>query len=268
MNHEQIMKVSPEQQSEMETYQTDAARHFMPGLVFSLVIVFLLGLAVMKVMDPATLPIRQVSVTGDFVHLSPSSLQQRVGAVVRGGFFNVNVDTIQQILLQEPWVREVSVKRIWPDSITVNIWEQTAVARWGSSGLINPQAEIFYPDSSTFPENLPVLSGPENTNQLVMENFTVIRQLLPPTLSLEELSLSERRSWDLKLNAGPVIRLGKVGTLDRLTRVMEFFPLDELAAPGKIEYIDMRYTNGFAVRWNPDSTPDLEKKQETYGKKI
>jgi cell division protein FtsQ len=251
-----------------DTYESETDNHLMSGLFFTVVILGLLGFAGMKVLDPSTLPIRSVSVAGNFEHLSPSSLQQRVGDVVRGGFFNVNVDTIQQVLLQEPWIREVSVKRIWPDRITVNIREQTAVARWSDNGLLNSASEIFYPAPETFPESLPVVSGPENTTILVMENLEKIQQILPVGLSLQQLHLSERRSWELKLTNGPVIRLGKTDILNRMTRLLEYFPVDQLEVAGNIEYIDMRYTNGFAIRWQDQNKVGLQRRQENYGKKI
>jgi len=254
--------------TEADTYESETGSHLMPGLFFTVVILGLLGFAGMKILDPSTLPIRSVTVAGNFEHLSPSSLQQRVGDVVRGGFFNVNVDTIQQVLLQEPWVREVSVKRIWPDRITVNIREQTAVARWSDYGLLNSVSEIFYPDPETFPQNLPVVSGPENTTILVMENFEKIQQILPSGLSLHELHLSERRSWELKLDDGPVIRLGKTDILNRMARLLEHFPVQQLEVSGNIEYIDMRYTNGFAIRWHDQKKVGLQRRQENYGKKI
>ena len=253
---------------EVDLPAIERGNYVLPGLVFTILVFTLLGITVMKLMDPATLPIRHVSVAGDFKHLSPPSLEQRVGRVVRGGFFNVNVDAIQQALLQEPWVREVSVKRIWPDRITVIISEQVAVAKWGDEGLLNPDAELFYPDSSTFPEGLTMVSGPVNTTRLVLDNFLLIQQMLPEGLSLYELYLSERRSWQLKLSSGTVIRLGKSGVIDRMERLLSFFPVSEPGKLEQIDYIDMRYTNGFAIRWNPEIKPDLEGEQQSYGEKI
>jgi cell division protein FtsQ len=238
------------------------------GVIFSTVILGLLGFAAIKLMDPATLPVRHVSVAGDFRHLSPSRLEQRVTAVVRGGFFNVDVEAIQLALLEEPWIRLVSVKRIWPDRITVVITEQTAVAQWGDAALLNPDAQIFRPDRSTFPQGLAVISGPENTAPLVLSNFLKIQAMLPQGLSLNQLSLSERRSWQLKISNGPEVRLGKSGIISRMERFLRHFPAEELNKLQQVEYIDMRYTNGFAIRWNPQTKSDPESEQHSHGEKI
>lgn len=240
----------------------------IPGMAFTIIVLLLLGFTVIKIMDPETLPIRNVSVAGEFEHLSPAALQERVSNNVRGGFFSVNVEAIQQALLLEPWIREVSVKRVWPDRITVTIREQTPVAQWGNDGLLNSEAEIFYPDRSTFPLDLAVVTGPKNTNRLVLESFVQIQEILPQGMSLRRLSLSERRSWELQLNAGPVIRLGKFGIIKRMQRFLQHLPADGLSRMEQIQYIDMRYTNGFALLKKPEIKERVEVIQENYGEKI
>lgn len=240
----------------------------LPGVVFTAVILLLLGFTGSKVIDPETLPIRNVSVAGDFTHLSPTRLQNRVSNVVRGGFFSVNVEKIQQVLLEEPWIRDVSVKRVWPDRITVTIREQTAVAQWGNEGLLNENAEIFRPEHSTFPAGLPVVNGPENSSAHVLEMLGRIREILPRDFSVRQLTMSERRSWELTLDSGPVIRLGKAGVIKRMQRFLEHLPAEGLNSMAQIQYIDMRYTNGFALSRKPENKAALEVIQENYGEEI
>jgi cell division protein FtsQ len=246
----------------------DSQQRLIPGLLVTILILALLGFIGTKLVDPSTLPVRHVSVSGDFVHLSPVSLQERVSEVVKNGFFNINVETIQNVLLQEPWVMEVSVKRIWPDKITVNIREQNAIAQWGVSGLLNSNAHIFYPDPSTFPENLPIIIGPDISAGLVMDQLIQIQNVLPEGLVVNELSLSDRRSWKLMLNNGLLIRLGKHNIKSRLEQFFRYFPVSAMSRLGQIQYIDMRYTNGFVIRWYPDTKSELNNGQVNNGEKI
>lgn len=242
--------------------------YIIPGTVFTSIILLGLGFVAMKITDPETLPIRNVGVVGDFAHLSPVRLQERVGDVVRGGFFSVNVERIQQTLLEEPWIRDVAVKRVWPDRIIVTIREQVAFAQWGNNGLMNDTGEIFYPDPGSFPSGLPLLQGPENSSHNVVEMLEHVREILPQGLSVQQLVLSDRRSWELKLDAGPRIRLGKTEIIPRIKRFLEYFPVDRLNGAADIEYIDMRYTNGFALLRKPENKAALEVIQENYGKEI
>ena len=248
--------------------QTGSGAYFIPGAAFTIFILVLLGVATYKITDPETLPIKNVGVAGEFSHMSPATLQARVSDVVRGGFFSVNVDMIQEALLQEPWIQEVAVKRVWPDRITVTIREQVPVARWGDKGLLNAEAEIFSPDPASYPEGLPVVNGPENSSRQVMDYFRRIQGILPAGVGLQQLSLSERRSWELKLDTGPIIRLGKTGIILRLQRLLEYLPAGSVVSMDQIEYIDMRYTNGFALMKKTDNKVQNEVAQEKHGEKI
>jgi len=230
--------------------------HFLFGAFFIVALLAVVSISGIWLMDPLTLPIRQVSINGKFEHLSPASLERRAAEVVSGGFLNVNVDEIRSVLLEEPWVHEVSVKRVWPDRLMVNIQEQVAVARWRDQGLLNMDAGIFKPEPDTYPESLPLISGPLDSHTGVLSKYQQLLQILPKGLMIAELSLSDRRSWEIKLNNGSLFRLGKHDIERRLERFIRYFPDVTQNLVEQIQYIDLRYTNGFSINWNTNSDKD------------
>ncbi len=232
--------------------------HFLIGAIFIVSLLAVISISGIWLMDPLTLPIRQVSINGKFQHMSTVSLEHRAVEVVSGGFLNVNVDEIRSVLLDEPWVHEVSVKRVWPDRLSVNIQEQVAVARWGDQGLLNMGAGIFKPEPDTYPESLPLISGPFDSHKGVLATYQQLQQILPKGLMIAELSLSDRRSWEVKLNNGYLIRLGKHDIERRLERFIRYFPGVTQNLVERIQYIDLRYTNGFSISWITDSDKDSE----------
>lgn len=235
-----------------------AGRHRrVTGYLVAGVLLCLAGYGVLKLRDPNTLPIRHVRVKGEFQHLSTAVLEERAGQVVRGGFFNVNVETIQKVLLQEPWIREVSVQRVWPDRITVSIREQTAIARWNDVALLNDEGRVFAPDRSTFPAGIPVFRGPQDSYPQILEFYRDLRASLPAGLRIAEVTLSDRRAWQVGFIDGPHVYLGRTNIAGRKKRFVEYVPGRLGRLFDSIRSIDMRYTNGFAVRWEPDSKPDL-----------
>lgn len=227
------------------------------GYVLILLVLVLFGFGAFKLLDPRTLPIKQVSVKGDFQHLSTDRLQARASEVVRGGFFNVNVETIQKVLLEEPWIREVSVRRIWPDSIMVSIREQVAVAQWNDGALLNDKAQLFSPETDTFPEGIPLFKGPENAHAQMLSLYQTLHAALPEGLPIAEITLSDRRSWHIGFVEGPHVYLGRTNIERRMNRFIDYVPGKLGDHFDRIRSIDMRYTNGFAVRWEPDYKPDL-----------
>ena len=227
------------------------------AIVLTMLITSLAGFGIYRLQDPQTLPIRHVRVKGQFQHLSTGALQERADKVVRGGFFNVNVETIQSVLLEEPWIREVSVKRVWPDRITVTIREQTAVARWNGSALLNEDARVFTPEKETFPADIPSFKGPEGAHTQMLEFYRRLRTALPEEFRIAEVTLSERRAWHVGFLDGPHVYLGRTDIANRLNRFVEYVPGNLENMFNNIRSVDMRYTNGFAVRWEPDYKPDL-----------
>ncbi len=236
------------------------------GLLSVLFVVLLCVLGGWRLMDPATLPIRYVRIEGNFQHLSPEKMQTMVSNVISGGFFNLNVMTINKSLLREPWVYWVAVQRIWPDGLSVQVEEQTAAGHWNGSALLNSSAQIFSPEAAESVTGLPFLSGPVDTQVLVLERYRELESALAPfAIHVEKLSLSERRAWRAQLQGGPLVILGRS---DVDSRIHQFAgPVlaslrDELS---RIKQIDMRYTNGFAIEWNNNSRQSIEPGLENNG---
>ena len=75
-------------------------------------------------------------------------------------------------------------------------------------------------------------------------------------MNIEELSLSERFAWQVQLENGIELNLGRKEFIDRLQRFIDVYPL--LAQQEKtVKYIDLRYDTGVAVGWensNSDTT--------------
>ena len=108
-------------------------------------------------LNPNTLPIKHVKVDGVFNRLSQTEVKKNVVENIQGGFFNIDVDKVRVALLNMPWVRDVTVKRVWPDSLKVVVSEQVPSARWGDLGLLNELGEFFSPDDMTITNDLPFL---------------------------------------------------------------------------------------------------------------
>ena len=228
--------------------------HISSGLVTSLILLLFVGGLCLwgskTLMAPDTLPIKNVRIIGEFRHLSPEKLQNIVMDVVRDGFFSVDVEAIQKILIVNPWVNKVRVKRIWPDSLDVYVTEQMPVARWGSEGLINDKAEYFEPPKESIPEGLPMLLGPANTQSIVLNRYVEIQQvLLEKELTVIYLELDQRRAWEFRLQNGLRVMLGREEFSRRVNRFDRFVVTLVKQNINHNVIADMRYTNGFAVKW-------------------
>jgi cell division protein FtsQ len=207
-------------------------------------------------MKPATLPIKQVHIEGKFLRLDTDRLQELVTYKVRGGFFNIDVAAIRNALVALPWVNDVSVHRIWPDGLRVIVNEQIAVVRWNETGLLNEQGHNFSPEKESFPQDLPLLEGPEESQKLLLERFNLLKQTYG--LSVVRLHLNERRAWEFELENGLSVVLGRKDFESRVERFVSVVMNNLGEKSSQAREIDMRYTNGFAVRWKQRTTEHIE----------
>lgn len=228
----------------------NSPRNYLFGIVTLILVCSLLFWTYGQLMLPSTFPIKNVRVEGEFINLKPDALQSIVSESVRGGFFNVNVDVIQKVLLKEPWVDQVLVMRIWPDTINVIVTENVAVARWKDTGLLNSNGSYFSPSMNNINHALPVLSGPENTYQLLLDRYTFLQKEIDGLdIRITFLNLNERQSWEIVTDKNLKLLLGRDSFESRISNfVKHAYP--KLNNDFKnIKSIDMRYTNGFSVEW-------------------
>ena len=98
--------------------------------------------------------------------------------------------------------------------------------------------------------NLPLLKGPEQSERKLTEHLLEMQRMLEPLgLHIARLDLSERRAWSMTLDNGLELDLGRKETYPRLLRFVRVYPGVLASKAGAIQRIDLRYTNGFAVRW-------------------
>ena len=204
-------------------------------------------------------PLREVVVQGELVQVTRAQVEQAARAAAAGNFFTVDLDHVQTSFEKLPWVRHADVRRRWPDRLELTLEEHSAVARWrqaGGSGnqesrLVNSFGEIFAAASA---ESLPALAGPEGSAAEVLARYREFEAALSPLgRHADIVQLSRRQAWQVKLDSGLLIELGrdeaKHPLTERMARFIAYFgPALEKTRLAEVSVADMRYPNGFALR--------------------
>lgn len=255
--------------------------YWLGRLIVLSVILFGVVFGVIRITDPATLPIKSVQVEGTFKYLEVAQMQEAVSRYSGSGFFDLDIGNIQKTVRGMSWVDQVSVRRIWPDTVRIRINEHVPLARWEGNGLVNIRGEWFDAKQDATVKILPEFSGPEGSSKTLTDQYHEIRKVLEPAgLSIAKLKMNQRRTWSVTLENGIDIELGKSGIIPRLNRFVRVYPmlLEQLSTglslqggelPGslnsKVDGIDLRYTNGFSIHWQRELKnsglrgPDLQK---------
>lgn len=205
---------------------------------------------------PDTLPILRLVVEGEFIHVSREDVRAVVRPFVQGGFFGSDLATVQAAVLGVPWVAWAAVQREWPDGLRLRVIERRAVARWADGGLVDERGVLFRPSPASYPQALPLLRGPVGTESATLEHYAQwSHQLAMVNLHVTELQLDDRRAWTLIFDNGVRLFLGRNPEQAHLQRFTQVYPRTLVSKIDAISQIDLRYPNGFAVRWK-DQMPD------------
>lgn len=212
-------------------------------------ILFSLYFALQQIKATQYFPVKTVSVYG-VKRLDCVALKNTLFPMVNHGFFNVKLARIRERLLAVDWVAEVSVRRRWPDEIIVNIVEKNAVAHWHDHALLSNAGDVFRPPSASIPANLPQFEGPPGKQLMMLQYFNEINRLFTPLhVKILNLALTPQDNWQLSMSNGVVIRAGHKDILTRIGQFVKVYPQIVGNRAADVEYVDLRYSNGLAVRW-------------------
>jgi cell division protein FtsQ len=208
-------------------------------------------------------PLQSIAMDGSFQRVSPGQIEKAVEPFTHAGFMSADLDGIQRAVEAVPWVDHARIQRRWPNSLHVSVIEQTAAARWGESGLLNTRGELFLRAAIHVPAELPRLSGPEGAESVVAERFMAVQgRMLEAGMRVASLRLDERGAWELDLDSGVTVRLGRRDVDQRIDRFMRTASQVIAHRMNEIAYVDMRYSNGFAIGWrNPQAPPSTPAKR-------
>ncbi|MDC1311612.1 cell division protein FtsQ/DivIB [Burkholderiales bacterium] len=189
--------------------------------------------------------VNRINFVGDIKHVSRDQFNSVVTKSFKGGFFNLNLREAKVSLEQLSWIKNVEIKRNWPNAIDVLVSERNVVARWESGGLLDISGQIF---NGAVDKRLPILSGPIGHNETVVAQYLKLTELLKPYgVTLDRLRLTKQQSWSGRLSNGTAVALGKRNIASRIERFMRFLPGSQARHKSSVEFADLRYANGFSV---------------------
>ena len=193
-------------------------------------------------------------------HINKAIVKKEVLETVQGNFFSVKLEDVKKGFESMPWVRHANVRRIWPNGLVVSIEEQKAFGTWGgadSHQLINTHGEIFSGRTSELPEDTQLIDfrGPSDAGQEVMRLYEKANAWFKPwNTEISSLTLLDRYAWHVKLSNGMKVEFGrdeessdKNLTEERVARLFKYWPQVQDKWANRVDAIDLRYANGFAV---------------------
>lgn len=245
------MDISDQQQNRITNPQ------LWMGLLFFLLVVGTLIYAGVKVTswleDEQQVPVQRILVAGDIQFLNKDDVRIAIAESQPGSFFELDINQAHETIVDLPWVYRASLRKEWPNTLKVYVIEQEPIARWNQDLLMNKYGGIFQAPLPLESNALPLLFGPGGSEQTALSGYRAMQGLLKNSgLKIGELQLSERYAWDLRLENGVKLRLGRSEFIDRLQRFVDLYPL-LVKNEKQVDYVDLRYDTGLAVGWKDDT---------------
>lgn len=235
---------------------------FWMGFAFFLVMSAMLGtiFAALKhyYYDSDVLAVDTIMFSGNIENGTVTELSDALASSPEmANFVRLDVDSLQKMLQSVPWVETASVRKAWPSTVMISVTERHADARWGDAQLFSRTSGIFDGPVAVRHTSLPLLSGPDGTEEMVFGMWQKLQGTLPG-IDIAELSLSPRHSWEAVLKDGTKLFLGRgeEAVFERMEAFLSVYSRIPAEHKKNAAYFDLRYESGsVAIGW----------KKEAYG---
>ena len=217
--------------------------------VYLLIFITLIFLC-FQLMTSSKFPIKEVGIKGEYENVNKNQVDLIKNKYIKKNFFAVNLEETREAFKKLPWIRDVSIRRDWNKfGLLVEIESHKPIARWSNRGLVNSYGEIFH---AAYEDNLPLFVGPDEFVEEMSVKYYQINKILEKELmQIGTISLSNRLSWEIYTNNNMRFFLGKENgnnIVKKLNALIENYQFILSESKSRIEYVDLRYKDGFAVK--------------------
>lgn len=191
---------------------------------------------------------------GELRHVNAFTIRSMALPHIKGHFFSVDLEAVREAFKAVPWVREVTVRRKWPDGLIVSLEEHRPLGTWGRDGqLLSVKGDVFTANLAEAEEEVNLLKfyGPDGSEKEVVMRYGELKQGFS-AIRLEPvvLELSGRYAWRTVLNNGIKLRFGRQelpAMREQIARLLAVYPRLAAQLKSGIRVIDLRYPNGLAL---------------------
>lgn len=207
--------------------------------------------AIFLVRGVEEVPIKAFVINTSLHNVSKQEIRDVATNYVREGFFTINLASFEKDLEQIPWVYKANIKRQWPSKLVIEVEEQSPRFRWTGQSLLNKEAVPFLVNNFDTYEALPKLSGLAGRETYLAGLYYQYNERFKH-LGLSIASIEEDARYDkvITLLNGISINVGREQTNQQIERCLQSFSEFTETERAAIASIDLRHSNGFAVRWN------------------
>jgi cell division protein FtsQ len=208
---------------------------------------------------------RAIRLEGEVTRNSAATIRANAAPRLAGNYFTLDLQAARRAFESVPWVRHVVVQRVFPNRLVVRMEEHHPVAVWkgdeGNDRLVNSYGEVFEANlGDVDDDDLPEFAGENDAAAAAV--LAMYHRLLPVFKPLDlapaRLALTRRGSWQLELDNGAELELGRGSDDEVLARTARFVrTVTQVASHQRRgwDHADLRHADGYALRMKGPLAP-------------
>ncbi len=190
-----------------------------------------------------------IEIKGNLKHQSPEEVYSIAAQYNNKSFYKLSLDEIKDELLRFPWIKQVYLKRKWPSKLHIEVVERMPLAIYSNEAVIDDSGEIFYPNTLPTKIELPIFYGDiKLLGEMIINYNKIVNFMDSINFSVKELQLMPDQGWRILVNHDINLFLGSKEIEDRLQNFVIAYNNKFKNNIKSISYVDLRYTNGVAVK--------------------
>ena len=206
--------------------------------------------------------IKNVDIKG-INHLNQKDILKTINYYNKKNIFNVNLKNIYNEIKQNTWVEEVSIKKIYPNTLKIDLIEKEPIAIWQNKSayhLITKNGEIILEANlNNFKKHLPIIIG-KNAHKNVYSILQILNIDKNLTKNIWSLTFVNERRWDIHFNQGLTIRLPSTSVKEAWEKIILLSEKFNILSLDLTE-LDLRSSNNVLGKINIDKKLIFKKKK-------
>lgn len=192
--------------------------------------------------------IRQVQLQGELRYLDADQLMRDLSLRFYGNYLDTTLGQVISEVESHPWIAAASARRVWPDTLLVEITEQRPVAIYNDTQYLGLSGDLFEPPAPVS-EPLPKLYGALSETMQVYSHYGAFSDRLADLSQVVSVSRGHDLGWQIELENGIGLQLGRTDILGRLVRARDVLMHLDRERLSALKEVDARYNNGVALVW-------------------
>jgi len=206
-------------------------------------------------------PLNNFTIRGEMQFVQHDAIKKVLNQWQNKGLLTISLTKVHKQLMQNPWLKQVSIRRVWPNSLDITVVEATPIAIWQPHGkhscqrtsttcqLLNNKGEYVPINPLIAIQNYPRLVSDSTQMQQAKSKFLIAHSLLKAeNVTITTLQLQRDASWLMTIENSITVKIGSRDFDNRVARLRQIWQSELRAIKNALQYIDLRYSNGLSVQ--------------------